>query len=53
VVDDPRGGKVKLQRPVVRVERCIGCGVCENACPVPNESAIVVRATAPDKGRLS
>jgi MauM/NapG family ferredoxin protein len=52
-VDDPRGGKVKLQRPEVLVERCIGCGVCENACPVPNESAIVVRATAPDKGRLS
>lgn len=50
-VDDPRGGKVKLGRPEVLAERCIGCGVCENACPVPNESAIVVRAIAPDRGR--
>jgi polyferredoxin len=52
-VDDPRGGKVKLGRPEVLAERCIGCGVCENACPVPNESAIVVRSVAPDRGRLS
>jgi ferredoxin len=51
VVDDPRGGKVKLGRPEVLAERCIGCGICENACPVPNESAIVVRAIAPDRGR--
>ncbi|MDO8915925.1 MAG: 4Fe-4S binding protein [Coriobacteriia bacterium] len=48
-VDDPRGGKVRLGRPEVLVERCIGCGVCENACPVPNESAIVVRAVAPER----
>jgi MauM/NapG family ferredoxin protein len=43
-VTRPDGTKVRLDRPEVIVDRCIGCGVCENACPVANQSAITVRA---------
>ena len=36
--DDPEGAKI----PVVNVERCIGCGACENLCPARPFSAIYV-----------
>ena len=29
-------------RPVLRSEKCAGCGTCENACPVDGEAAIRV-----------
>ncbi len=38
-----RGDKTgKLKIPVVNVERCIGCGACENLCPARPFSAIHV-----------
>ncbi len=36
--------QVKLQRPVVDIEKCIGCGVCEHECPVSGRRAIRVTA---------
>ncbi|HUW19218.1 MAG TPA: 4Fe-4S binding protein [Sedimentisphaerales bacterium] len=42
------GGKielqVRLQRPYVDIEKCIGCGVCEHECPVSGKKAIMVSA---------
>jgi len=36
--------QVRLQRPYVDMERCIGCGVCEHECPVSGKKAIRVSA---------
>ncbi len=42
------GGKievqVRLQRPYIDIEKCIGCGVCEHECPVSGMKAIRVWA---------
>ncbi len=32
-------------RPVVDQEKCVGCGICENVCPV-DPAAIIVKAKA-------
>jgi MauM/NapG family ferredoxin protein len=34
----------RLQRPVVLIEKCIGCGICENHCPLEGQAAIQVVA---------
>jgi ferredoxin len=36
--------QVRLQRPLVDIERCIGCGVCEHECPVSGLKAIRISA---------
>ena len=44
----PAGSKieiqVRLQRPYVDIEKCIGCGVCEHECPVSGKKAVRVSA---------
>ena len=36
------GASVHLQRPKVDAAACVGCGICENKCPVGEEAAIRV-----------
>jgi len=36
------GGKVTVKQPHVNAELCIGCGICENKCPVSDDAAIRV-----------
>ncbi len=38
------GTKVTLQRPYMRPELCIGCGICEHECPVIDDAAVYVTA---------
>ncbi|MHC4395714.1 MAG: 4Fe-4S binding protein [Planctomycetota bacterium] len=42
------GGKiaiqVRLQKPFVDIEKCIGCGVCEHECPVSGRKAVRISA---------
>lgn len=48
--------QIRLQRPLVDIEKCIGCGVCEHECPVSGKKAIRVSAEgetrSPDKKLL-
>jgi ferredoxin len=37
------GNRVKVKLPVVIPDRCIGCGHCENVCPVGGAAAIRVK----------
>ncbi len=36
------GTKVTLNRPYMRPELCIGCGICEHECPVLDDAAVYV-----------
>ena len=38
----PAGEPITLLRPHVVHERCIGCGICENNCPLGGQAAIRV-----------
>jgi ferredoxin len=38
----PEGATVRVKRPVVVQERCIGCGICQQKCPVEAAAAIYV-----------
>ena len=41
-VINPDGSISKLQLPRVHRKKCIGCGICENKCPVEGKAAIQV-----------
>jgi MauM/NapG family ferredoxin protein len=38
-----QGERVRVKLPLVNPDRCIGCGHCENVCPVGGEAAIRVK----------
>jgi len=38
--------EIFIDRPYVVEELCVGCGFCENVCPVPGEAAIRVEGPA-------
>jgi MauM/NapG family ferredoxin protein len=45
---DFEGNKIVLKQPYVKEDLCIGCGICENVCPVNGSAAIKVVG----KGRI-
>ena len=44
---------VRLQRPKVDAARCVGCGICENRCPVGAEAAIRVSSVGESRDPLN
>ncbi|WP_310601476.1 4Fe-4S binding protein [Desulfobulbus sp.] len=52
-VDTPKGEQITLRLPYVVENLCIGCGICENKCPLEGEAAIRVTAAGESRhGRL-
>ena len=43
--------QIRLQRPYVDPQRCIGCGICQHECPVPGKRAIRVTADGESRNR--
>lgn len=44
---DDNGLPVVVKRPYVVEELCIGCGICENKCPVAGQAAVRVHTVEP------
>jgi MauM/NapG family ferredoxin protein len=40
IIIRPDGKKLEVQLPYVDLKRCVGCGICENKCPVRGLPAI-------------
>ncbi len=51
------GRKVLVKQPYIIDELCIGCGICENKCPIPGQAAVrlsnVGAANNPDNSLYS
>jgi len=45
------GKMVTLNRPYIRPELCIGCGICEHECPVADERAVYVTAVGESRSK--
>jgi polyferredoxin len=48
-VTNSNGDSLTVQRPYVLRDKCIGCGICENHCPLEGEAAIRVYTAYPVK----
>lgn len=45
------GKKVILNKPYMRPELCIGCGICEHECPVVDSPAVYVTAVGESRSK--
>jgi MauM/NapG family ferredoxin protein len=55
VADEPArdGASRRLQRPRVDAAKCVGCGICENKCPVGEEAAVRVASVGETRDPLN
>ena len=45
------GQQVLLNKPYMRPELCIGCGICERECPVVDSAAVYVTAVGESRDK--
>lgn len=50
-VSDRAGKIITVQQPRVDLELCVGCGICENKCPVLGRPAIYVSSVGESRSR--
>jgi len=51
VLEQKTNKKIIVKRPYVVTETCIGCGICENKCPIKEEPGIRVTARGEERHR--
>ncbi len=49
----PDGARVRLQKPQVEPRLCVGCGICENRCPVGEEAGVRVSSVGETRDPLN
>lgn len=49
--EDRNGRVTRLQQPIVDLELCIGCGICEAKCPVIDRPAIYVTSIGESRSK--
>jgi formate hydrogenlyase subunit 6/NADH:ubiquinone oxidoreductase subunit I/polyferredoxin len=47
------GSSMSVQRPRIDVDRCVGCGICENVCPVQDRPAVYVTNIGETRSRTN
>ncbi len=50
-LQDHAGNPVHVQLPHVSLKHCVGCGICENKCPIRGRAAIRVMAAGESRTR--
>lgn len=50
---NPEGKLQPFKRPYIDERECIGCGICETKCPLPDRSAIVVTSRGETRAGVS
>ena len=43
--------QIRLQKPYIDIEKCIGCGICEHECPVSGKKAVRISAEGETRSR--
>jgi polyferredoxin len=51
-VVDGKGVRKRIKQPYVIEDLCIGCGICENKCPLPGASAIRIASSPETQGGI-
>jgi len=53
VVINRKGEEIKVQKPVVDPNLCIGCGACEKVCPVVDQPAVYVTSVGETRSKTN
>jgi MauM/NapG family ferredoxin protein len=52
-VDHPEYGPITLRKPSVDLDLCIGCGICENVCPLEDAPGVVTVPVSEERGDVN
>jgi polyferredoxin len=53
VVKNRKGEDIKVQKPIVDPNLCVGCGACEKVCPVVDQPAVYVTSVGESRSKTN